>query len=373
MSMQEAVGREKRRSRSAEARLRDVARAAGVGLATASRALAEGGPVSAETRRRVRRAAHALGYRPVRSARVLRGARARVIGVLVPDLAQPVYGAWLRGAGEAAQARGYVLLVCDGQNSMRVIETLLDRLFEERVDGLLLAGSTPAPDQIRRFRQGGVPIAPDLSRRRSGENLRAAEERPATLAAFRRIVALGHRRILYLARVEREERYLPTLQRLRIECLRTALAEVGATLAKRALLPVADPAETVRLLARRLAGRARPTAIAAGAEALTPAVLEAVAVAGLSLPRDVSLLGFDDSPWEQVHRPAVAVVRHDVYGLANALTTNLIDRIEGERSPQPVPRFPAEFLPRASLAPPPASAPDAARSAGRREPRLRRG
>lgn len=355
MTMTKTVSRGKRGSPAGEARLRDVARAAGVGLATASRALGEGGRVSPETRRRVRRAARELGYRPVRSARVLRGARARLIGVLVPDLAQPVYGLWLRGAGEAAQARGYVLLVCDGQNSMRVIETLLDRLFEERVDGLLLAGSTPAPKQIRRFRRAAVPIAPDLTRRRSGENLRAAEERPATLEAFRHLVALGHRRILYLARVERDERYLPTLQRLRIDCLRQALAEVGARLPERAVLAVDGPAEALRALARRLESRLPPTAIVAGAEALTPPILEAVRHAGLSVPRDVSVLGTEDSPWERVHEPPIGVVRHDAFALAHALTVRLIDQIEGVERPPPLPPFPAEFLPRGSLAPPPAA------------------
>ena len=319
-------------------------------MATASRALGDGRLVRPETRARVEGAAAELGYRPLRSARVLRGARAKLIGVMVPDIAQPVYGPWLRGAGEAAQMRDYVLVVCDGQNSMRVMATQLDRLFDERVDGLLLAGSTPAPRQIRRFLDSGVPIAPEIRSRRSGENLRASLDRPATREAFDRLVALGHRRIAYLARVERDERYLPTLQRLRIECLREALATVGRRLAPGAVLPVEGHEEAEAVLRRVLRRARRPSALVAGGEVLTPAVLASVAEAGLAVPADVSVLSFEDSPWERAHLPPISVVRHDVHGLAHALVTHLIDRIEDRRPIRPVPGFPAEFVDRASCA-----------------------
>lgn len=331
------------------AQLKDVAKAAGVGLATASRALGDGRLVRPSTRAKVERAAKELGYRPVRSARALRGARVRLIGVLVPDISQPVYGSWLRGAGEAAQARDYVLVVCDGQNSMRVMETQLDRLFQERVDGLLLAGSTPAPRQIRRFREDGVPIAPALEGRRSGANLRESMERPATLEAFGRLVTLGHRNMVYLARVERDERYLPTLQRLRIRCLNESLAAVGAKLATGSIAYL-DGYDEARARLREILHDRQPTAVIGGSEAFTPAILETLRDDGQVIPGDVSVLTFEDSPWERAHEPPLSVVRHEYFGLAQSLTNDLIDRIEGVEAAT-LPDFAAEFVERRSYGP----------------------
>lgn len=332
------------------ATIRDVAAAARVAIATASRALTGSGPVNESTRRRVEAAARRLAYLPSPQARRLRGAPAKTIGVLVPAMA-PLYAEWLRGASEVARRNGYVLLVCDGENSMRLTQSQVARLLEERVSGLLLAGSTPAPREIARALDAGIPIGPDLSRRQRGRPLQETQFRPATLAAFRHVVGAGHRRIAYLMGVERDEGYASTLQRMRVACLQESLAEVGVQ-EQLAVVP-SDPldgAATAACVQRLVESDDAPTAIVAGVPMLTAPVLRGLRAARRRIPDDVSVLAFDESGWEDLHAPAIAVVRHDYRGIAAALTEDLIARIEGRAASGPHPStFRCEFVPGGSI------------------------
>ena len=337
--------------------IKDVARAAGVGVGTASRALGSGELVSPATRARVHAAAQRAGYRPSRAAKVLRGAPARIVAVLVPDLGLPLYAQFLRGAGEAARRHDYLMLVCDGQNSRGVMDEQLERLDREQIDGLVVAGTTYDQPRLARFVASGIPIAPDLPRpthaKSGGSARRAPGEGQAALTAFRHLVALGHRRIAFVAHVERDTQSVSGLQRARIACLRRSLDEVGAPLDE-GLIAGADGPDACRArLAEILSRRDRPTAVVPGTEALTPAVLASVAAAQLEIPRDVSVFGFGDSLWEQAYRPPLSVVRFDYEGVGRALVENLVARIARARTVPPVPPLATEFVDRGSCAPPP--------------------
>lgn len=337
--------------------IRDVAREAGVGLATVSRALGSGALVRDDTRARIVAAARRVGYRPSRAAKVLRGVRARIIGVIVPDLSLPLYGQWLRAAGDAARRNGYVLLVCDGQNSQSVIEQQLERLYEEQIDGLVVAGPIHGMQQLARFGASGIPVVPEVStaeRRALRRNeLRETAERAATLAACARLVALGHRRIAYFAYVERDLRILPPMQRFRIRCLQRSLEEAGASFDERLVVTASDADECRAHAAALLARPDRPTAVIPGTEALTPAVLAAIADAGLAVPADVSVLAFGDSFWEQAYRPPISVVRFDYRRAGSTMIDHLVARIEHAAVVPRLPDFVSEFVERGSCAPPP--------------------
>jgi len=334
--------------------IREVARLAGVGAITASRALGSGELVKSDTRERVLAAAQQLGYRPSRAARMLRGASARIVGVMIPDLGLPLYGPWLRGAGDVARRHGYVLLVCDGQNSQSVIDEQLDRLHAEAIDGLVIAGPLCRQSRLAGFVAAGVPIVPEPAPEAGGARQRASaaetSERRAATAAFRRLVALGHRRIAYVAHVERDARLLSFAQRARIEALQQSLAEVDAVLDEGLVLHADGPDECRERLAALLATGPAPTAIVPGSEGLTPAALGVIGERGLRIPQDVSVVGFGDSAWEQSYRPPLSVVRHDYLAVGRAALENLIARIEGAAEVPPFPPLRAEFVERESCA-----------------------
>jgi LacI family transcriptional regulator len=340
--------------------IRDVAREAGVGLGTVSRALGSGELIREDTRARVVAAALRVGYRPSRAAKVLRGVRARVVGVIVPDLSLPLYGRWLRAAGEAARRHGYVLLVCDGQNSRQVIEQQLERLYEEQIDGLVVAGPIHGLPQLERFAASGIPVVPEATapqRRALRRNeLRENVERAAALDGFRRLTSLGHRKIAYFAYVERDTRFVPPMQRFRIGCLQRSLEEAGASLDERLVVPASDSDECRTLAADLLARSDRPTAVVPGTEALTPAVLAAIGDAGLVVPEDVSMVAFGDSLWEQAYRPPISVVRFDYRLAGSMMIDHLVARIEHAAVVPPLPDFASEFIDRGSIARPPRAA-----------------
>jgi len=333
--------------------IREVARLAGVGAITASRALGTGALVKPDTRERVLAAARELGYRPSRAARMLRGASARIIGVMIPDLGLPLYGPWLRGAGDVARRHGYVLLVCDGQNSHSVIDEQLARLHDESIDGLVIAGPLHRQSRLAAFAAAGIPIVPEPATQPEGKRASAAEssERRGAAVGFRRLVALGHRRIAYVAHVERDARLLSFAQRARVEALARSLAEAGAALDESLVLHADGPDECRTRLATLLASGPAPTAIVPGSEGLTPAVLAVLGERALRIPEDVSLFAFGDSPWEQSYRPPLSVVRHDYLAVGRAALENLIARIEGAAAVPAFPPLRAEYVERASTGP----------------------
>lgn len=329
--------------------IRDVAAEAGVGIATASRALTAQGYASPEVRARVAAAARKLRYAPSRAARALRGGASRVIGVLVPDLGAPVYVEWLRAAGEVANEAGYVLQICDARRSPSVARTQLRWLLEERVGGLLLAGVTGAEPALAAFRAASIPMAPDLPARTLRRGPRHREEAEGAREGFLRLVELGHRSVAYFAFADRM--FEATVQRLRADCLRETWKR-AVRCGEVRIEAVSSVEECMRRagdLARAADG---PTAFVAGAGELTAPILGAINRAGKLVPRDASLLGFGEGRWEGTHCPAISVVRYDYTGLAAALTRLLVARMEGRPEPE-LGAFPTRLHERESLGPAP--------------------
>jgi LacI family transcriptional regulator len=314
------------RQRARPATIADVARLAGVGLGTASRAMTGAGPVSDAARERVRSAATRLGFRPSPVARALRGKKPKLLGVVLTSL-EPSSTEWLRGASEAAREHGYVLIVCDGQGSSRVTAEQLERLLGQGIDGLLLAGATAAPAQLRGFLDAGMPIGPAIASPRDAVASFERAWRPGITAACDALVDHGHRRFLCCVQASGDED--PTgVQRLWEVLLAKALARAGASAEDVAVVRVADAAAVAGKVSPLLERRDRPTAAIAGTPVLTPPLLATVAALGLEVPADLSFVSLEESVWEATYRPPLAVVRRDAYAAARITTRALIARIE---------------------------------------------
>src|SRR5439155_1353596 len=177
--------------------IHDVARLAGVHPSTVSRALTRTDlPLRPETRRKVQAAVERLGYRPSVLARGLRLRRTSTLGMLVPDITNPFFPPIIRGAEEAARARGYEIVLCNTDDSPQREDASLRLLRERQADGLLIATSRMADatlDAVRRERfpfvlvNRGSRVAADLS-------VEVDNERAAA-SVVDHLVGLGHRRI----------------------------------------------------------------------------------------------------------------------------------------------------------------------------------
>jgi len=295
------------------ATIRDVGRAANVSIATVSRVVNGDRSVHPGLRRLVEEAIAQLGYRPNAAARSLRLARTGTIGVVVPDLTNPTFTDILHGIEQVAAARGRSLFVCDAAGSFSAQGTHLDRLYGQRVDGILIHPLGPYQEQIAAARATGIPVIVMGQRSPSGmEPEIVVDEEEAARSAFRLLFDLGHRRIGLIIRSYGSEPAQPVASMsVRMRDYRKAHAAAGVSVDESLLYAAQNLDEARTFTSEMLARPDRPTALIAGMHRFTPGMLLAVREAGLRMPRDVSLLAHGDSLWANAFEPPISVIRLD--------------------------------------------------------------
>ncbi len=340
------------------ATIHDVARSAGVAVSTVSRALAGEPGVSAETRARIRRIANDVRYRPSRSARSLRSAKTGTLGLLSPDLENPIAYDHLRATVRAAYDAGYTVFVGDGQSSPEIQEAELARMREYRVDGLIIGrGSLAVTRALLDMVTSGVPIEPvlppieELEAHLGGVITpypeRGMMDASAATIGYRRLVELGHKRFALFLKLPG-----PTdMGQRRLDSLTDVLAKVAPS-ATVAVVRTEEPRDCLAEMQQLATSPDRPTAVISGNGLLTPHILEGIHSSGLRIPHDISFLCFGDSPWHRAYSPPLAVVHHDYAAAAQRSILILVAKIEGTEPPPSV-RRPSEFVARSSLGPAP--------------------
>jgi LacI family transcriptional regulator len=328
--------------------IRDVAQRAGVHPATASRALnpALPGRIAEPTAGRVRAAARELGYAPDPAARSLRTRRSGVVGVVVPDLTNPVLPPMVRGIEETLWPAGLACLVADTDNEPEREAVVIRELEARRCDGLIVASATRTSATVQGLAAGDVAtvlVTRDVDG--AGLPLVAGDDAAGVDAAAEHLLALGHERIAYLA----GPRELSTTA-TRLRAARAAIPRSRLVVAHAAAYTVeAGRRAAGRLLARR----DDVTAILAGNDMVAVGVYEALAAAGLRCPDDVSVVGHNDMPLVDKLAPpltTVAIPRREI-GVAAAQL--LLERLAGSGAAGRERRLlPTRLVVRGSTAPP---------------------
>ena len=305
------------------ATIRDVAQAAGVSVATVSRVYNGSILVREETGLRVREAAARLGYVPHGAARSLITSRTNTIGVLLPDLYGEFFSEVIRGIDQAAQKQGYHLLVSSSHDRRDAFEAAL-RSMRGRVDGLIVMwpemdAETAVRNLPARFPVVllHVPVGPDAFDVITIANFDGAR------AMVRHFLDLGHRRI---AIIKGAEGNFDAAERLR--GYRDALASAGIPPSS-ALEVHGDFSEASGFVAvdELLHGDPRPTAIFAANDAMAIGALSALRQAGLRVPQDMAMAGFDDIPIAQYLDPPLSSVHVDISALGERATLRLLDAV----------------------------------------------
>ena len=333
------------------ATLKDVALRAGVHAGTASRALnpATQGLVSEATVRAVQQAAKALNYRPNSMARGLKTNKTFMVGIVVPDLSNPLFPPIVRGAEEVLSRAGYTSIIADTDNDQdREVESIA-AMRARQVDGLLVASARREDFAVTSAVNQGVPLV--LVNRRADDvaiPTVASDDRSGIEQAVRHLVGLGHVRIAHLP----GPGWLSTgFERAR--AFRHYMTELGGDLA---------PALTVECLtysvdegvraARELLDGAQPTAIVAGNDQIAVGVLDVLRERGLRCPDDVSVVGYNDMTFMDKLSPPLTTVRvpHAAMG-AEAAQLLLRWLTEGPPGPS-VMTLPVELVVRGSTSVP---------------------
>jgi DNA-binding LacI/PurR family transcriptional regulator len=270
-----------------------VAQHAGVGVGTVSRVLNGSPAVSESTRRRVLDAIDALDYRPSPVARALSTGRTMTIGVVAPFVTQPSVVERLRGVARALTAAAYQLILFDVERPEQIRERLAPPALRGRMDGVLYVSLAPDDAHAAQLEAARVPVVL-VDRAHPRLPSVSIDDVEGGRMAARHLLELGHERIGFLGDVEDNPFGFDSSARRRIGFEET-LAEAGVPLdpALRALRP--HGREAARAAAGELLARPEPpTALFASSDVLAIGVLEAAQAAGLSVPEQLSVIGFDD-------------------------------------------------------------------------------
>jgi LacI family transcriptional regulator len=347
-------------ARERRVKLADVARVAGVHPGTASRALnpVTRDQVSRETSRRVARAAQRLGYVPNAMARGLRTARSHLVGMVVPDVTNPLFPPMVRGAERVLAAAGLTLVLTDTDNSAASERSQVLRLRARGIDGFLIATARWEDDLLAELAGAATP-AVLLNRDTAGGRLPyvGADERTGVHLAVEHLVSLGHRRIACLAGPQDtstgRERAGAFRQAIRQHGLPTGRGQVRFC---PAFTEPAGAATARRLLTNRRHGPLPWTAIVAGNDLIALGVLDALSEAGLHCPTDVSLVGFNDLPMVDRVTPPLTTIRLPLDAMGDLAARTLLTRLDPTAPPgNQLTRtlLAVELTVRASTAPPP--------------------
>ena len=286
------------------ATLKDVAALAGVHPGTASRAINVDTRdlVNEETARRVLAAADELGYRPNPIARGLKTSRSYTVGVLIPDLTNPLFPRIVRGIQDKLEESGYIPLIANTDNDPARERADIEAMRARQVDGLITATAHRHDDLAIDGAGGELPVV--LVNRRHEQGTRpsvVADDRLGVRLAIEHLVALGHRRIAHLAGPQD----LSTGY-LRLQGYREALADAGIEYDDELVLAAdAFVEEEGQRLCNELLDRGlEVTAIFAGNDLMALGCYDAFVARGIVCPDQISVVGFNDMPFAAWFDPA---------------------------------------------------------------------
>jgi LacI family transcriptional regulator, galactose operon repressor len=350
------------------ATLRDVAAAARVHPATASRALNPGTRllVSEETARRVTEAAERLGYRPNPVARSLRTRRSHTIGVLIPDLNNPLFPPIVRGLEDRLAEHGYVALIGNTDGDAARERMVFDQMRARHVDGFVMATATLHSDILDEATEADLPVVL-MNRTAEGYPFSSVsvDNEQGVRAAVAHLTSLGHTRIGHIAGPQDISTGLARLRGFRDSMRSHGLAvdDRQVVFATALSLP-----EGLRCGRELLEGNDELTAIVAGNDMLAVGCYGAFDELGVRCPQDVSIIGFNDMPFIDRLRPPLSTVRFPHYQLGTEAANLLLERIETGGGPVKILYLAPELIVRGSTVPAgPQAVPDLAGEGDARE------
>src|SRR5215217_8086668 len=332
--------------------LRDVARVAGVHPATVSRALNEETRplVNEETARRVLSAAEALGYQPNPIARGLKTNRSYTIGVLIPDLTNPLFPPILRGIEDRLETGGYTPLTANTDNDPE--RELLDSqtMRARQVDGIIAATARRDHRLHDALLEAGIELV--LVNRRQDElpvSSATADDRKGMRLSVEHLVSLGHTRIAHLAGpldystgLDRHESFHETMR-------------AGGLEPDPELVVVAEAfteSEGARLCEQLVAAGRDFTAVAAANDLLALGCYDVFAERGVRSPDEVSVVGFNDMPFAARFSPPLTTIHIPHYEIGQGAAELMLERLQdADSGPRDI-RLEPSLVVRASTAPP---------------------
>ena len=305
----------------------DVARLAGVGAITVSRVVNNTSYVSADKQKRIREAIRKLGYRPNQAARVLKGNRAKMIGLIIPDLADMFFGKCAAAIEECASSHGYMTLMVASNRNSELQKNEIAMMMEQNIAGIIVVPSLPN-ESLRQLAELEVPIVA-FDRPLEGaiadevvvENLGGAQ------TAVKHLIEHGHKRIACVGYDKDTyaigHRVLGYTEAMRAARLKPEIYDEIETLE-----------DTIKLVRRWKKSAERPTAIFSLNNVSTRYLLWALREVDLAIPKNMALIGFDDLELGALLSPPLTVIRQPAANVGVQASKLLFERIAAAKRPE---------------------------------------
>lgn len=343
-----------RARRASEPTILDVARAAGVSKSTVSNVMRGVEGVAPATRERVLAAVATVGYRPNVLARNLVRGTTTTVGIVVGDLANPIFSELAKLAEQRLADAGLATMICNTDGHPGSEQEKVEMLLEHRVTGVVMLQYSGESATLERLRATGTAVV-IVSQWEEGTDCVVLDDRRGAELATAHLLDLGHRRIAYLSSALLEHQtesarldgYRRALRRGRVRWDRTLAVRIG------------DPAylrgdDRLRATVLELLGLDDPvTAVFASNDLLAVDVLETVEELGLRVPDDLSVVGFDDIRVSGLARVSLTTVAQPCEELARLGIEILLERIGDPTAPPRQLVLAPAIVVRGSTAPPP--------------------
>lgn len=325
--------------------IRDVARLAGVSVATVSRALSNPEKVSDESLAKVHDAIAQVGYRPNMLARNFRSARAYAIVVLVPDIANPFYSLFIRALEDRAQQKGYAVLLGDTRGTPERELEYIRRVETRLADGIVQL--RPSSEKSQNNIPADIPCVNACGCEYTTGPAIRIDNRAAAKTMVKYLISLGHTRIGVISGLKDNPHAID-----RLEGYKEALAEAEIPFEKE-LIAEGDFTMWSGLNAafQFCNMKNRPTAIFCMNDEMAIGAMQTLKNQGIRIPEDMSVTGFDDIAYAKYSDPSLTTISQPAEEMGKMAMDMLLKVIEGEPLSQRECVLPTEFIIRKSTAP----------------------
>jgi len=307
----------------------DVAREAGVSMATVSRVVNGNPNVKPATRKKVMEAIQRLGYRPNAVARGLASKRTTTVGVVIPDISSLFYAELARGIEDIANMYKYNIILSNSDQNMDKEIHLVNALLEKQVDGLLFMGSQITEEHLQVFTTSPVPIILTATRDPKSElpsvNI---DYEQASYDATKALINGGHKRIGYISGPLDD----PLAGQLRLAGYKKALSDSGLSVDE-TLIKVGDYRydSGLKAMEELLEVMERPTSVVAMSDEMAVGAIHACQDKGIQIPHDIEVIGFDNTRLTTMVRPKLTSVVQPMYDIGAVAMRLLTKYMKNEK------------------------------------------
>jgi len=286
--------------------IKDIARKTGVSHSTVSRALSGNSVISSQTSARIRTAAQEMGYQPSAAARSLKTNRSNAIGVILSNVADPFFSEIVFGIEECALEAGYSLFIAASQHEPIREKKIVQAMMEHRTDGVILCSSSFSADQGTQLLKYGFPIV--VVNHQSAENFHYSiyhDDIDGSRQITRHLIELGHQRIAYLGNNLSGRTTLDRFHGFELEMMAARLPVLKDLIHNENGGDAEDGYHSVETF---LKIQPRPTAIICYNDMMAIGVLKALDSAGVKVPEEISVTGFDNISMSAFTSPALTTL-----------------------------------------------------------------